>query len=73
MGTGECEVRGDSLEGVAIHMAARISGLAAGRDILVSRTVKDLVAGSGIEFEDFGTHALKGIPDEHQLYRVTSA
>jgi pimeloyl-ACP methyl ester carboxylesterase len=56
--TGECEVRGQSLEGVAIHMAARVSSMAAGGDILVSRTVKDLVAGSGIEFEDFGTHEL---------------
>ena len=71
--TGECEIRGDSLEGVAIHMAARVSGMAAGGDILVSRTIKDLVAGSGIEFEDFGTHTLKGIPDEHQLYRVVAA
>jgi class 3 adenylate cyclase len=71
--TGECEIRGESLEGVAIHLAARVSGMAAGGDILVSRTVKDLVAGSGIEFEDFGTHALKGIPDEHQLYKVTSS
>jgi class 3 adenylate cyclase len=70
--TGECEVRDESLEGVTIHIAARISGMAAGGDILVSRTVKDLVAGSGIKFEDFGTHALKGIPDEHQLYKVTS-
>jgi len=71
--TGECEIRGESLEGVAIHIAARVSGMAAGGDILVSRTVKDLVAGSGIEFEDFGIHALKGIPDEHQLYKITSA
>ena len=71
--TGECEIRGDSLEGVAIHMAARVSGMAAGGDILVSRTIKDLVAGSGIEFEDFGTHTLKGIPDEHQLYKVVAA
>ena len=70
--TGECEIRGDTLEGVAIHMAARVSGMAAGGDILVSRTVKDLVAGSGIEFEDFGTHSLKGISDEHQIFRVTS-
>ncbi len=70
--TGECEVRGDSLEGVAIHMAARVSGMAAGGDILVSRTVKDLVAGSGIEFEDFGTHELKGIPGEHQIFKATA-
>jgi len=70
--TGECEVRGESLEGVAIHIAARVSGMAAGGDILVSRTVKDLVAGSGIEFEDFGTHALKGIPDTHQVFKIIS-
>jgi len=70
--TGECEIRGESLEGLAIHMAARVSSMAAGGDILVSRTVKDLVAGSGIEFEDFGTHELKGIPDEHQIFRVTA-
>ena len=71
--TGECEIRGESLEGVAIHIAARVSGMASAGEILVSRTVKDLVAGSGIEFEDFGTHALKGIPDEHQLLMVISA
>ena len=71
--TGECEIRGESLEGVAIHMAARISGMAAGGDILVSRTVKDLVAGSGIEFENIGTYTLKGIPDEHQIFKVRSA
>jgi class 3 adenylate cyclase len=47
--------------------------MAAGGEILVSRTVKDLVAGSGIEFEDFGTHALKGIADVRQIFRVTSA
>ena len=71
--TGECEVRGNSLEGVAIHLAARVSGMATGGDILVSRTVKDLVAGSGIEFKDFGVFALKGIPDEHQLFEVVTA
>ena len=71
--TGECEIRGESLEGLAIHLAARVSGMAAAGDIVVSRTVRDLVAGSGIEFEDFGVHSLKGIPGEHQLFRVTSA
>lgn len=70
MHTGECEVRGDSLEGLAIHIAARVAGMASGDEILVSRTVKDLVAGSGIELEDFGTHSLKGVPDEHQLFKV---
>jgi class 3 adenylate cyclase len=46
--------------------------MAAGGDILVSRTVKDLVAGSGIEFEDFGMYELKGIPDEHQIFKVVA-
>ena len=68
--TGECEIRGESLEGVTIHVAARVSAMAPGGDILVSRTVKDLVSGSGIEFEDFGTHSLKGITDEYQLFKV---
>ncbi|MDA9983412.1 adenylate/guanylate cyclase domain-containing protein [Gammaproteobacteria bacterium] len=71
--TGECEIRGESLEGVAIHIAARVSGLATAGEIVVSRTVKDLVAGSGIEFEVFGTRALKGITGEYQLFKVTSA
>ena len=71
--TGECEIRGESLEGIAIHVAARVSAMAAGGEILVSRTVKDIVSGSGIEFECIGTHALKGVPDEQQLYRVISA
>jgi len=70
--TGECEVDGDSLTGVALHVAARVSALAPSREILVSRTVKDLVAGSGIGFEDFGVHSLKGVPDAWQLYRVVS-
>ena len=71
--TGEVEIRGDDMEGVAIHIAARVSSIAAGGEILVSRTVKDLVAGSGLEFEDFGTHELKGVPDTHQLFRVVSS
>jgi class 3 adenylate cyclase len=48
-------------------MAARVASKAAGGDVVVSRTVKDLVAGSGIEFEEFGSYVLKGIPEEHQL------
>ncbi len=70
--TGECELRGDSLEGVAIHMAARVSAMARAGDICVSRTVRDLVAGSGIEFEDLGSHSLKGIPDNHQIFKVSA-
>lgn len=68
--TGECEIRGDSLEGLTIHIAARLAGIAPAGEIVVSRTVKDLVAGSGIEFEDLGAHTLKGIPDEQRLFRV---
>ena len=66
--TGECEVRGDDIGGIAVHIGARIAALAKGREVLVSRTVKDLVNGSGITFEDRGTHVLKGIPAEWQLY-----
>ena len=66
--TGECEVRGDDIGGIAVHIGARIAGLAKRREVLVSRTVKDLVNGSGITFEDRGTHVLKGIPAEWQLY-----
>jgi class 3 adenylate cyclase len=66
--TGECEVRGDDIGGIAVHIGARIAALAKGREVLVSRTVKDLVNGSGITFEDRGTHVLKGIPAEWELY-----
>jgi class 3 adenylate cyclase len=66
--TGECEVMGDDIGGIAVHIAARVSGLAGASEVLVSRTVKDLVAGSGIEFADRGEHTLKGVPDEWRLY-----
>lgn len=69
--TGECELVDGELSGLALHIAARISDIAPAREIVVSRTVKDLVAGSGLAFEDFGVHALKGVPDEWQLYRVS--
>jgi class 3 adenylate cyclase len=68
--TGECEVMGDDIGGVAVHIAARVSALAQGGEVLVSRTVKDLVAGSGIEFADRGEHELKGVPDRWQLLAV---
>ncbi len=71
--TGECEVRGESLEGLAIHIAARVSSVADAGEILVSRTVKDIVSGSGIEFEDFGIRSFKGVPDEWQLFKVVAA
>ena len=69
--TGECTLRGENVAGIAVHIAARIAALAAGGEILVSRTVTDLVAGSGIEFEDRGTHELKGVPEPWHLHRVT--
>jgi class 3 adenylate cyclase/esterase/lipase len=66
--TGECEVMGDDIGGIAVHIAARVSALAGPSEVLVSRTVKDLVAGSGIGFSDRGAHTLKGVPDTWQLY-----
>lgn len=69
--TGECEITEGELSGLALHIAARIADIAPAREIVVSRTVKDLVAGSGLAFEDFGVHALKGVPDDWQLYRVS--
>lgn len=69
--TGECEAMGDDIGGIAVHIAARVSAQAGPGEVLVSRTVKDLVAGSGIAFSDRGTHTLKGIADTWQLYDVT--
>jgi class 3 adenylate cyclase len=66
--TGECELRGDDIGGIAVHIGARVAGLAGAGDVLVSNTVKDLVNGSGITFRDRGTHALKGLPGEWQLF-----
>jgi class 3 adenylate cyclase len=68
MHTGECEVMGDDIGGMAVHIAARVSSLADADEVLVSRTVKDLVVGSGLEFSDRGSHTLKGVPDEWQVY-----
>jgi class 3 adenylate cyclase len=66
--TGECEVIGDDIGGIAVHIAARVSALAGPSEVLVSRTVKDLVAGSGLAFSDRGAHELKGVPDTWELY-----
>jgi class 3 adenylate cyclase len=66
--TGECEVMGDDIGGIAVHIAARVSALAGASEVLVSRTVKDLVAGSGLEFSERGAHELKGVPDSWELY-----
>jgi class 3 adenylate cyclase len=70
--TGEVELRGADIAGVAVHIAARIAALAHPGEVLVSRTVRDLVAGSGIAFSERGTHVLRGVPDEWQLFAVTS-
>jgi len=68
--TGEVEVAGGDITGVGVHIAARVAALAAGDEVLVSSTVKDLTAGSGLSFEDAGEHELKGVPDRWRLYRV---
>ena len=68
--TGECEVSDGKIAGIAVSIGARISSLAAPDEVLVSSTVRDLVAGSGLQFEDRGEHQLKGIPDEWHLYAV---
>jgi class 3 adenylate cyclase len=69
---GECELRGDDIGGLAVHIGARIAALADPGEILVSRTVRDLVAGSGLRFADRGEHDLKGVPDRWALYAVAS-
>jgi class 3 adenylate cyclase len=66
--TGECEREDGKLTGIAVHTGARICAVATSGDVLVSRTVKDLVAGSGMEFEDRGERHLEGVPGEWQLY-----
>jgi class 3 adenylate cyclase len=71
--TGEVERRGEDLAGLAVHIGARVAALAGPSEVLVSQTVKDLVAGSGLVFEDRGEHELKGVPDRCHLYRVVSA
>lgn len=68
--TGEVERLADTIGGIAVHVAARVAALAGPDEILVSRTVRDLVGGSGIQFADRGTHALKGVPEEWQLFAV---
>jgi class 3 adenylate cyclase len=69
--TGEIDLRGTNIGGIAVHLAARVAAAAAPGEILVSRTVTDLVAGSGIEFTDRGTHELKGLTQPWQLYAVS--
>jgi class 3 adenylate cyclase/pimeloyl-ACP methyl ester carboxylesterase len=69
--TGELEVMKDDLGGLAVHIAARVMGQAGAGEVLVSSTVKDLVVGSGIDFEDRGSHELRGVPGDWRLFRVT--
>jgi class 3 adenylate cyclase len=68
--TGECELIGDDVGGIAVHIGARVMARARPNEILVSSTVKDLVTGSGIEFRDRGMHRLKGVPGTWRLFSV---
>jgi class 3 adenylate cyclase len=68
--TGECELVGDKLRGIGVHIGARVSSAAGPGEILVSQTVKDVATGSGFRFEDVGEHELKGVPDRWRLHRV---
>ena len=70
--TGEVEVVDGDVAGIAVNIGARVGAVAGAGEVLVSRTVTDLVAGSGILFDDRGTHALKGVPGEWRLYAVQS-
>jgi class 3 adenylate cyclase len=70
--TGECEVRGDDIGGIGVHIGARVSALAGPNDVLVSSTLRDLVIGSGIGFEERGAHELKGVPGLWHLFAVAS-
>jgi class 3 adenylate cyclase len=68
--TGECEMMGRDIGGIAVHIGARVAALANASEVLVSSTVKDLVAGSGMDFSDRGLHVLKGVPGEWRIYAV---
>jgi class 3 adenylate cyclase len=68
--TGKCEVRGDDLGGLAVHIAARVAARAEPGEVLVSAMVKDLVVGSGIDFGDRGEHELKGVPGSWKLFAL---
>jgi pimeloyl-ACP methyl ester carboxylesterase/class 3 adenylate cyclase len=71
--TGEVELAGGSVRGIAVHVAARVCAEAAGREVLVSSTVRDLVAGSGVRFKDRGAHVLKGVPGSAHLYAAVGS
>jgi class 3 adenylate cyclase len=69
--TGECELLDDDIGGIAVHISARVNALARGGEVLASSTVKDLVVGSDLDFDDRGTHELRGVPGEWRLYAVS--
>ena len=71
--TGECEIAGSKVSGIAVHTGARIAAAARPQEIFASGTVRDLVAGSGIRFDDRGSHVLKGVPGDWRLFAVASA
>jgi class 3 adenylate cyclase len=68
--TGECEMMADDVGGIAVHIGARVAALASAHEVLVSSTVKDLVAGSGLSFADRGNRSLKGVPGKWRIYAV---
>ena len=70
--TGEVELDASAVRGIAVHVGARVAALADGSEVLVTSTVKDLVVGSGLAFEEAGEHELKGVPDRWRLYRVVN-
>src|SRR4029453_3152510 len=71
--TGECGLLGHKVSGIAVHTGARVAGLAAAGEVLVSSTVRDLVSGSGVDFGEGGEHQLKGVPGRWRLYAVAAA
>ncbi len=71
--TGECEVLDGRVTGIAVHLGARIAASATANELLVSSTVKDLMAGSGIDFEDRGLQELRGVPGQWRLFAVKTA
>ena len=70
--TGEVELRGDDIAGIAVHLGARVAALAKDGEVLVTRTVTDLVVGSGLRFVERGEHELKGVPGRWQVFAVTT-
>jgi len=68
--TGECEVIGDKYSGIAVHLGARVAGAAEPGRVLATSTVKDLVVGSELRFEDLGARTLKGVPEPWRLFRL---